>query len=34
MWNIKDKTKDKQTHRYREQTCGYQRGNGSGKGHD
>ena len=35
MWNLKHKTKNeynktKQTHRYREQTYGYQRGKGGG----
>ena len=29
-----DITKQKQTHRYREQTSGYQWGEGSGKGQD
>ena len=36
MWNLKNKTNDvtkqKQTHRYREQTSGYQWGEGSGRG--
>ena len=39
MWNLKhnklvNKTKGKQTHRHREQTSGYQWGEGGGKGHD
>ena len=38
MWNLKNKpvniTKKKQTHRYREQTHGYQWGEGKGKGQD
>ena len=36
MWNLKNKlvsiTKRKQTHRYREQTSDYQRGEGRGEG--
>ena len=34
MWNLRNKTnitKEKQTHRYREQTSGYQRGRGKDK---
>ena len=35
MWNLKNKlvntTKEKQTHRFREQTSGYQWGEGQGK---
>ena len=37
MWNLKEKThmnlflKHKVTHRYRTQTCGYQRGKGCGE---
>ena len=35
MWNLKNKgmniTKQKQIHRYREQTSGYQKGEGRGK---
>ena len=34
MWNLKNKTEQKQTHRYREQTSGYQRGEGLGQGQD
>ena len=38
MWNLKNKqmntTKQKQTHRYREQTSGYQRRVTRDKGHD
>ena len=41
MWNLKNKTnehilynKQKQTHRYREQTSGYQLGEGTGHGKD
>ena len=38
MWNLKNKqmntTKQKQTHRYREQTSCYQRGEQWGKGQD
>ena len=39
MWNLKkynklvNTTKKKQTHRYREQTSGYQWGEGKGEGH-
>ena len=39
MWNLKTKqnkknvyARQKQTHRYRKQTCGYQRREGSGEG--
>ena len=32
MWNLKNKTKKNQTHRYREQTIGYQWGEGRGRG--
>ena len=39
MWNLKDKTSNKKTkkkhaHRYREQTSGYQWGEGRGKEQD
>ena len=32
MWDLKNVTKKKQTHRYRKQTSGYQWGEGRGEG--
>ena len=34
MWNLKNKTKKEQTHKFREQTSGYQQGKGRKEGQD